>query len=82
MIIIKSLPIFFAVEFPSTTERMLTEEMLTEEMLTEEILTEEMLLLPVTGKSSFPSVISGGVAIVIIVLLAMGVALAIILRFL
>ena len=77
MIIIKSLPIFFAVEFPSTTERMLTEE-----MLTEEILTEEMLLLPVTGKSSFPSVISGGVAIVIIVLLAMGVALAIILRFL
>ena len=77
MIIIKSLPIFFAVEFPSTKERMLTEE-----MLTEEILTEEMLLLPVTGKSSFPSVISGGVAIVIIVLLAMGVALAIILRFL
>ena len=41
-----------------------------------------MLLLPVTGKSSIPSVISGGVAIVIIVLLVMGVALAVILWFL
>ena len=68
MTIIKFLTInFFAVGFLSTTEGMLT---------------EEMLLLRVTGKSIIPSVISGGVAIVIIVLLAMGVALAVILRFL